>query len=203
MLKEQLSDSLLSIGLNPQTLLQFKNAAVLPPDTDWTEADSLLQSYLLTAERIVDKFTDRPYRQRTFKLSYGNIEKFFRPRNGIFWGWRLPLRPIISVGITYTLGDGTTGSYVTGTDYQLFGTTSLTPEIIFPMPFSPPATWGNSPYPWVLNVVAGGEMLEEQKTTIFELAAYYYRFPEAATLGVVPTTTMFQANLDAIRGSFL
>ena len=216
MIIERQPDSLVSLVLtDPSIMLDLKNHAGLPPDVSWTESDSLLARYMVAAENQVDKLTSQPYRQRTFTLTTTGLSRLHKPRQPKrhiydilagqyhFYGWELPIRPIIgTVSIAWTDDNGNTGTYVTGTDCKLYGAAALTPEIIFPVTFTPPPTV-LTPYPYILTVTAGGTQDPVALIAMFEIATFYYRYPEAAAAGQLPPSQIFQANIDYLKGSFL
>lgn len=212
-LLERLPDSLVSIGLDAPTLLAFKQHAALAPDDDWTEADLLLQGYLSAAERSVDEITASPYRGRSFKYSVERMEQYtpsWRARSSwfsrcnSFWSIKLPMRPVTGTPtIAWTASDGTTGTWTAGTDFTVFGSSSLTPEIIFPYDFVLPPTDG-VPFPFVVTFNAGGGIdTSVGLVCIFEYAAAYYRSPESVGEKLTYVSKLFQANMDLLQASFL
>lgn len=204
-LLERNADGLTSIGNDPATLLAFKYHAVLSPDPRWTEADSLLSGYLSSAERIVDEVTGSPYRSRSFTYSVEKMDRY-RPNRQCwpFWQICLPMRPVTGTPtIAWTAADGTTGTWTAGTDFTVYGASSLTPEIIFPYNFTLPCTVG-VPYPFVVSFTAGGGIdVDIAKLLIFEYAAAYYRTPEMAGEKMSYVSKIFEANLSSLEASFL
>lgn len=202
---ERLSDNLKSIGLDPRLLLAFKIHAGLSPDPNWTESDFLIQAYLAAAERFVDEVTGTPYRVRHYKLSLDQICRNDRNRLDRNYHIRLPRYPVnTGVSIDWTADDLSEGTFTEGTDFEVFGPSTLSPEIIFTdLDFQLPSTV-ETVYPYILTFTAGpGSMAEISQVAIFELAAYYFRNPEAQQEKNPKVGTIFQSNIDMLSNSFL
>lgn len=181
-----------SLGDDAQILLDFKNHAGLPTDTDVTELDSLLKRLLQSAENLVDKLTSRPYRTREF------TEKFRCLSGGEFYFIRLSKAPASEPEVVVTNSDGDEVTYVEDTDFEV--NQVLQPELIFSTGFTPENT--NKAFPYVVTYSAGGEQLPEQLVAIFQVAANYYRNPEAMS-GAGALDSVVMAHLDALCTSFL
>lgn len=197
---ERLPDGLTSIGDDPRILLAFKHHAGLPTFEAWTEADFLLKSHLSAAERHVDEISGVPYRIRSFRYAMDWI-----PRCGRFYRFGLPRYPVNSgITIGWTADNLSTGTYVQDTDFKLYGATTLSPEIIFgSLSFQLPTTI-QTPYPYIVSFTAGpGQMAEIALITMFELAAYYYRCPEAVNDKNPNAGSVYQSHLDLLANSFL
>lgn len=181
-----------SLGEDAQILLDFKQHAGLPGDSDVTELDSLLKRLLLSAENLVDRITGRPYREREF------TEKFRCLSGGEFYFLRLTRSPVSEPVVVVTNSDGNEVTYVESTNFEL--NNCLQPELIFPLDFSPENT--TKVFPYVVTYTAGGEELPEQLVAIFQVAANYYRNPEAMS-GSGDLDSVVMAHLDALGTSFL
>ncbi len=206
MLVERITDELTSIGNDAATLLSFKGHCALPPEASWTESDPRLKAYLLAAEIHVDQLGGVPYRPRTFRLSFPDFIRLKKPGScQMFKGFRLPFRPVDleeDVTIDWTDDDAVTGIYDQD-DFTVYGPNSLSPEIIFPGDFTPEST-ATVPYPYVVTyTTAASELAAVALIAIFELAAYYYRYPEAISDKNVNAGQIYQANIDFLKGSFL
>lgn len=202
MLLEQLDDQLVSLGEDPSLLLDFKQFAGLPTEPTWTKADRLLKGRLDSAEKMVDHLTGYPYRIRSFKASYECFQRITVGRQ-TYYGLELTRRSLQSdPTIAWTDTNGATGTY-TVADFSVVGAKHLKPLIIFPFSYSPP-DFSDVPFPLVVTFTAGSNSKEAVAlTAIFELATFYYRFPEAANGSELPMTNVFTAHLDYLRNSFL
>lgn len=186
--------TLTSLGENAETLLAFKYHAGLATDAEWTEADFNLKTYLLSAERYVNEQTGSPYRLMSFTeklrwLTYDPCSKlYFLP---------LSRSPASASEINF-LGDPDDIAYIEDTDYELL--TEPTPRIIFFSTFTVPDKSLRA-YPWEVTYSAGGLESPLQLVAIFQLAAYYYRFPEA--VGKPVPDSVLASHLDVLSNSFL
>lgn len=215
---ERQPDAIPSIGNDAAILLAFKAFCGLPTDASWTESDTLLKGLLASAERLVDELSGCPFQVRTFKYTFDSFSclkkntreiprgwNFFGPNNR-FYSLKLPVWPIAAdplVTITWLDDTGASGTWTQGTDFDLFGANTLTPEIIFPYAFNPPSTH-TIPYPFVASFKAGGGLdIDVAKLCVFELASAYYRSPEMMVEKEPYVSITFQANLDHLKGSFL
>lgn len=198
---ERQADGLVSIGNDAPTLLAFKAHCGLPTMAEWTEADYLLKSNLAAAERTIDELCGVPYRLRSYKFTLDRIERNLPSQ---FYGIRLPCYPVNSgITIDWRADDLSSGSYVQNTDFSLFGAKTHSPEIIFPLSLVLPTT-AQTAYPFVVNFTAGpGEMKEIAMIAMFELAAYYYRCPEAISDKNPNAGSIYQAHLDLLANNFL
>lgn len=195
------SDSLVSIGLDPPTLLAFKLHAGLPGESTWTEADNSIQGMLSAAEDMIDDQCGTPYRLRSYQYQVQCIDG----RNRSWLSVPLPVYPISSVvTIAWTDDIGNHGTYVQGTDFQLVGPKSLNPNLLFPLQTFRPITAVRTAYPFTLTFTAGpGLKQSAQRLAIFQLAAFFYRYPEAMFDKQIFTNPGFQNILDSFSNSFL
>ena len=175
--------TLASLGDDAAVLADFKLHAALPADADWTEADSLLRQYLLSAELYATDMSGQPYQQMEFTERFRSIRA-----DGYYY---LPLKrfPASDTEITFS-----NTVYEEGSDYSL-----VDKRLIFPFDFSCPSS--TDPYPWTVTYKAGGAEDPRQLMAIFQLAAYYYRFPES--VGKPVPDSVFTSHLDIVSGSFL
>lgn len=179
--------TLVSLGDDTEVLADFKLHAALPADVDWTEADPLLRRYLLSAELYVAEMSGQPYRQMEF------TERFRWARKDSFIYLSLKRFPASDTEITMSADSGEV-VYEEDTDYSL-----VDKRLIFPADFSCPSS--TDPYPWTVTYKAGGAEDPRQLMAIFQLAAYYYRFPES--VGKPVPDSVFTSHLDVVSGSFL
>lgn len=211
-LLELVPDELESIGEDAATLLAFKAHAGLPVDSEWTESDDLLKSYLLVAERLVDELTNYPLRPRSYTYTFQSFSwlRTVRPGNCRLLSLcpiaslKFPMRCILGTPtIDWTADDGTTGTWTAGEDFTVFGENSIVPQLSFPHSFEFPVT-GNTNYPFVLHFDAGGGVdAPVAKLCTFEYAAAYYRKPEMAGQKMDYVSQVFDANLTFLTGRLL
>lgn len=186
--------TLTSLGEDAETLLAFKYHAGLTTDEEWTEANFNLKTYLLSAEHYVTEQSGSPYRLMEFtekrrRLSYDPCSKlYFLP---------LSRSPASDSAITF-LGNPDSLSYTEGTDYELLA--EPTPRVIFFSTFTVPDKSLRA-YPWEITYSAGGQLNPMQLVAIFQLAAYYYRFPEA--VGKPVPDSVLASHLDVLSNNFL
>lgn len=204
MITELLPDSLPLLGDDPIIMKELKYHLGLPLQETWTEGDGNLKSFLDAAEKSVDKLCGyNSYRPRQLQVSLTGLQCFHRSYSRLK-GIKLVNGPIASspaIQIAWTSSDGSTGTY-TLADFAVYGRLTLTPEILFPPTFSENSIAG-VPYPYIVIFTTLGNLNPVAKTAIFELAAHYFRFPEAATDGQVPLLPIFQSNLDFLKPSML
>ena len=206
-----------SIGCDPAVLLAFKSHAALPVDPSWTESDPLLKAYLLAAEQQVNWLTGMPYEPDQYTLTFDTFDWKRSKQTGSGWNVRgfpfaekkIPMRPVAQSPeptISWTANDGTTGTWVAGTDFNIVGVNSITPKLYFPYDFVFPQT-AQVPYPFVLTWsttgVRGSGYDGVAKICIFEYAAAYYRKPEMAGQKIDFVSQVFDANLTLLLGSML
>lgn len=199
---EQLPDALKSLGDDAAILFDFKLHAGLPPDPDWTEQDRQLKRLLNLAETAVDKQTGHPCRLRSFRAQVSGFEKIVY-NNTAYPGFKIPRCPVVGdVSITWTASDETTGTYGTA-DLTLYGANTLKPVVLFAPDFEFPDV-SNIAFPYTVTWSAGYVTPPDAHlVTIYELAAFYYRFPEAAFTEQLPISHIFNANMDLLANSFL
>ena len=220
MLLERLTDSLPSLGADAPTLLLMKNNCALPNDSSWTELDSTLSLLLDAAEEFIDWQTGTTYRPRNFRLTVRSVHesqlvsipseitgRWYVLPVGKFCTVRLPVRPVTTAPtITWTDNLGNTGTFTLNTDFTFQGGLSLTPEITF-LPVTP-TSWpetGLVPWPFVFtfSTVAGNQQPNLHKLAIVQLAAYYYRNPQAMGQDVPDMGQGFWGMLTQLKGDFL
>lgn len=192
------STVLTSLGLDATTLANFKYHAGLDTDPSWTEADGLLQKYLLTAEKYINAEASAPYREMAYTQRFRCLA--FSPREQRYY-LSLQMWPIKATSTSIVSKDdtGTQVTYVEGTDYEI--SNGPKPCLVFKYGWTPPTT-SQVLYPWTVTYTAGGLQNEIQLTAIFQLAAYYQRFPEA--MGKPVPDNIFQSHIDAISaGGYL
>lgn len=203
-LERLVSEDDVVIGDDAPTLLAFKIFAGLPADTRWTEADGLLKSLLAAAEARVVSLTGCSYQVRSYSYQ---LDGFCR--SGGFYSLRLPVYPVLvseesPTTINWVDNNEDSGTFEEDEDYKIYGRTTLTPEIIFlDKQLVLPST-NLVPYPYTVNLVAGPcQEQDVARTTIFELATFYYRFPEAMTDKNPNVGPMFNANIDMLANNQL
>jgi hypothetical protein len=198
-LTERVPDALTSIGNDPETLQAFKTHAGLPPEESWTEANSTLKGMLASAENAIEELTGVSYRARSFKLYLSDI-----PCRQGFRKLILPRYPVTSVnGFGWTSSSGSAGVFLENTDFTIAGKNSKTPTLTFKSTVNFPDT-SSVAYPYIFEFNAGPTaQLDLVRLTIFELAAYYYRYPEAVSDKSFKISSLFQSNIDLLAGSFL
>ena len=185
-----------SLGEEPSTLAAFKRHAGLPVDPDWTESDTLLKSYLLSAEIYVNAQTSKPYRPTDFIEKHRAV---CRDSSGhqILQLHRWPISPT-NFSLVSIDEDAVETAY-TSDDYTLAN--GWKPAIVFKKSFVAP-TPPDVLYPWRVSYTAGGQQNAMQLIAIFQLATYYNRFPEA--IGKPVPDSVFQSHLDVCcAGGFL
>lgn len=209
-LLERIPDGLVSIGLDAPTLLAFKSHAALPTDSDWTESDALLQSYLLSAERQVDELSGYPYRVRSFTYTMESLG-WYVPPGGLYRNVRghiiptrlvafdFPMRPVTGTPTLTCLDlNNVTTTYTAGVDFNVIGANSIRPHGIFTNGFVLPSVYGVA-YPFTLTFSAGGGIdAAIALICIFEYAAAYYRSPESAGEKLSYISQVFDANISAL-----
>lgn len=203
MLLERVPDELESIGEDADVLTDFKYHASLETNPDWTEADSLIKTMLLSAEAMIDGLSSAPYRTRTWIMSLDDLEWCCHKRLYLF---KFPVRPLTEDLVTVDWKDrnGDTGTYTEVTDFTVYGRNSLSPEAYFPVGFRRPWTH-QVPYPYTVSFknAAQTALQGPAQLAIFELAAYYFRNPEAMSDKQPNAGKIFQANLDILKAGML
>jgi hypothetical protein len=115
----------------------------------------------------------------------------------------LPCYPASDTSIDWS-SDEDTGEFEEDTDYFLLGESTLTPEILLKKSTVLPSDLDDTPYPYTVNFTVGPhEDSEFYLLVIFQLAAYYYRNPEALDERKPDVGSIFWANIDLLSNHFL
>lgn len=189
-----------SLAEDPTKVLAFKVHAGLPTFSQWTEKDPQIKSYLKSAERHVSIVTGCPYGETGFSYQLSCLPEI---RGRV--RFRLPIYPITGdTTIDWTDKDGNTGQYTEGEEFGVYGKTTLTPEIIFlSRDFDLPDV-SDVVYPFTVNFTAGPCAEPDIcQMAIFELAAYYWRFPEAVNETNPKVGQIYEANIDLLSNHFI
>lgn len=182
---------------DPTILHRFKGHCGLPTK-GWTEADTQLKSMLNAAEKIIVGLTNHPFRLTTFLYQVHCI-----PLCNGYYKLQLPVYPITDDVTIDWESDNETGTYTEGEEFSVYGHSTLTPEIIFTKGFSL-ARNSTKPYPFSIHIPAGpSDSADLYLLTIFELAGYYYRNPEAMNDVKPQAGPIFNTNLDMLANHFL
>ena len=214
------SPALGSLGtINGGALLAlFKRHCGLPSDTSWTEADLQLGLYLDAAEEVVEEMTGTPYRSHSYTLDLQSLNRsvllslpldisgrWISLPMAKFTAVRLPVFPVTpsSVTLSYTNNDGTTGSFVNGTDFVVKGASTRTPEVVIKSGVIWPET-GLQPYPFTIGWTSpAGFKPATYQMALLEYASYIYRNPEGMGQEVADMGQAFWGAISLLSGSFL
>lgn len=199
-------------------LALFKRHAALPSDASWTEADLQLGMYLDNAEEMIEELTGTPYRPHIYTLDLQSLNRSVLMSLPVdisgrwislpmarFTAVRLPVFPVVpdTVTFSYTNNDGTTGSFVYGTDFKVKGANTRSPEVIMMSNILWPET-GLQPYPFTIGWhCPAGFKPQTNLMAIMQYAAYLYRNPEGMGQEVPDMGQAFWGAVSILSGSFL
>ena len=203
---------------NGALLALFKRHCALPSDSTWTEADAQLSLYLDNAEEIIEEMTGTPYRPHSYTLDLQSLNSsvwlslpMAFSSFGVslpmtrFTGVRLPVFPIDPESVTFSFTDdeGTSGSFVNGTDFKVKGAATRSPEVIMMAGIEWPST-GLQPYPFTIGWdCPAGFKPSTSLMAIMQYASYLYRNPEGMGQEVPDMGQAFWGTISLLSGTFL